>query len=394
MRKYILLLLFYILYCNGQDLSIKGMFDTFKNDIKGPKVLAQVYGKCFQGVGLVTCEPIFPDDDYTLSRELPYFLTVGQATGAFYCLECCSSVPSNIDVWDMYCPVTDATMNQINLYGYEARLARNAFEGDTEIVRCPLKRTACKYDDIGNTLSCNRTGDNTFLSGYKLTMDVVQYNVNFKTWKGVTNCEIESHEANHSIAGSSFHEEIIMRHFPPQIPPWDYPQVAFFSLFIIVIVYGLVYFCRKKHCPYCGNKLVISCNLCYKCRWVGVKPPDPVLLQALEEKGQLLQGNIPGAFPGSRWVVKFCRFLFISICCNCKKKVKVAPSKYDLAIKDLDESIEMMESKIQAALEDSDEETKQAVEKKRKKYKNNPNILEVDSQIIYEAVQHPKFIKT
>lgn len=371
----------------AQDLSVKGYFDTYLNVIN-QRTTALAYGRCFEGLGLYSCKPIFPDDDQILALELPYFLTVGSISGSNYCLQCCSSVPSNIDVWDLYCPVTTpALVNQVNLYGYEARFARNSFDGDSVVIRCPLRRSACTYDNSGNTLSCNRASDATFLAGYTLTLDVVQYNVNFKYWRGVSKCSIETIEVNATYTGN-FQEKIIMRHIPPTIPPWDYSKIGFFSFFIILLAYGLLYCCRRKHCPYCGNKLVLSRQLCYKCRWVGAKVPDPVLLKALEEKGETLQGKIPGIFPGLGMVAGFFRLIFVLVCCSCRRKVKVVPNKYDLMMQELEGNVSISESKIQSLEEDT-----KSVKYKKAKYKDNPNILEYDAQIIYEAIQHPKFIK-
>jgi hypothetical protein len=395
MNEFRLLILLVLLqyYVYSQDLTIKGFLNLHSIPID-QKEIGKVTGNCYDGSGLVTCKAHFADDDTTLKDELPYYLTIGETAGAVYCLQCCSTVPSNIDLWDMYCPVTSSSINQVNYFGYEGRFARSRTATDTTIITCPLKRKNCRYDDNGKVIGeCNQ--DNTVLTGYTLTLNVVQYNVNFKYWRGVESCEFETYETNATDASTgnttlpfrNFKETIIMRHIPPTIPSWDFSKISLFSLFFIFVVYGALYFCRKKHCEFCGNKLVLSFHLCYKCRWVGAKRPDPVLLQALEEKAQMLQGKEPG-FPGTKLIAGLCRLLFVTLFCSCKRKVKVAPSKYDLALLELESNIEMMESKIQAL-----EEEDQSVAKKKKKYKNNPNILEYEPQIIYEAVQHPKFIK-
>lgn len=373
-----------------QDLTLKGLLNSYLVPID-QKEIAQVNGKCYSGVGLFTCKPLLPNDDQSLFNELPYYLTIGGTAGAIYCLQCCGTFPDNIDTWDLYCPVSASTINQVNIFGYEARFARARDDTDTTIIRCPLRRSSCTYDDEGNTISCYR--DTTYLKGYTLTLNVVKYNVNFKYWRGVESCLIETEEVNTTATNTSmpfhtFHEKIVMKHLPPTIPPWDYSKIAFFSFFFIVLVYAVLYFCRKKHCEYCGNKLILSFHLCYKCRWVGAKRPDPVLLRALEEKGELIQGKEPDKFPGLSLVVGFFRMLFVMVCCSCQRKVKVAPTKYDLALQQLESSPDLMESKIQEI-----EQEDKAVVKKKKKYKNNPNILEYDDNIIYEAVQHPKFIK-
>lgn len=57
-------------------------------------------------------------------------------------------------------------------------------------------------------------------------------------------------------------------------------------------------------------------------------------------------------------------------------------------MQELEGNVSISESKIQSLEEDT-----KSVKYKKEKYKDNPNILEYDAQIIYEAIQHPKFIK-
>jgi hypothetical protein len=360
---YILFLISFFEFVVSQDVTVKGLFDYYINPIS-TRTIASIYGKCFQGIGLLTCKPVYPDDDGFLREQLPYFLTVGKTVGQNYCLSCCSSSPSDIDIWDMYCDVNEATQNQVNIYGYELRLARNMGETDQEVVRCPLRRSACAYDDLGNTLSCNRSADNTFLVGYTVTITVNVLDYNLKSWNSVSDCSIETVESNVSLAvtGEQFREKLIMIHKPPQYPSWDYPKAVFFVFFLFFVIYLLLYFCRRKRCPYCNAKLVLSRDLCTICRWVGAKPPDPVLMQALEEKGQHIQGNLPEKFPGLRLFVGLFRCLFILICCGCRRKVKVAPTKYDNVIKELESNLELVEEKIQTL-----DEVDKSVEKKVKK---------------------------
>ena len=66
----------------------------------------------------------------------------------------------------------------------------------------------------------------------------------------------------------------------------------------------MLYFFRRNHCSYCQGKLVFSKQLCVKCWFVGAQPVDPFLLAVLEEKGEILQGEMPERFPGSRDFVR------------------------------------------------------------------------------------------
>ena len=68
-------------------------------------------------------------------------------------------------------------------------------------------------------------------------------------------------------------------------------------------------------------------NMCILCKLVGAQPPDPVLIQALENKGQELQGDLPPRFPYAQRFVVFLRLLIIIFCpCWARRKVKVQPN--------------------------------------------------------------------
>jgi hypothetical protein len=57
---------------------------------------------------------------------------------------------------------------------------------------------------------------------------------------------------------------------------------GFFAFLGVIVLYVLLYFCRRKKCPICTKKLVIFPNRCYVCVFVGAEMPDPVLLKILE----------------------------------------------------------------------------------------------------------------
>lgn len=424
--------LFYlIVHC--QDLQIYGKFDSYLVPL-GTRQKSIVTSTCFEGIGFETCVPKQPDDDFLLAEELLYYRNLESYVGQTYCLQCCGSDPSNIDTWDLYCPII--SQSAINLYGYELRMARNKIKGDTEIISCPLKRSACSYSDTGATLSCNRSTDSTFLVGYTATIYLRRYNKNFQYWNGVTKCEIEAIESNTSlVAGENFHEKIIIIHHPVAQTSYDIFQTLMIIFFVFFICVVILYFCRRKRCPYCQKKLLFSLNMCIVCKIVGAEPPDPVLLQALEEKGQLLQGSLPERFPGSTIIVGFCQVLFKIL--TCRRKIKVTPITPKVVVKyqpdemklDIEKQIispqmtpdvsdvslvsalakepelpSTKAQKIKSTPRQSNSKSPRASKKKTNdsqtlisrlspKKKPNPNALAYEPQVIYAAVRHPKFEK-
>lgn len=388
------IILSFISHVAAQSVQIFGKFESYLTIIDAREI-AQIYSSCFSGLGLLTCVPTLPTDDQVLSWQLPYLKDLGVVKGQLYCTECCSLDPSNIDIWDLYCPVDAGSRNSVNVYGYELRMATNSHSGDTGYVSCPLRRSACTYSSTGKTLSCNRAGDTTYLVGYKLTLTVQKYDQNFKYWRGVSGCEIEAIEANASLAvGESFHEYIELVHMPPTYPSYDSPKIAIVSVAILLLVYGALYFCRRKRCVYCQGKLVLSYSLCYKCYLVGAKPPDPVLLQALEEKGELLQGQLPERFPFARLLLASLRTLYMMVCCTCLLSTKVHPSAinqplpYDTPFEQLEEAKEAVLDQVKRL-----KPSQQQGDKFQKILKKNPNLLDHHPRVIFEAIQHPKYVQ-
>jgi hypothetical protein len=309
----------------SQDLNIYGKFSSYTADIDNQEVDA-VYGSCFRGMNLVTCSPVLAEDDFSLAYDLDYYKSLAGVTGQFYCLKCCGTAPDHVDTWDMQCSVSDAINNGVNLFGYELRLARKAHSGDRGVIRCPLRRSACTYDSDGNTLECRPFETFTYLVGYTVKLWVNQYNQNFKYWKGVTKCEIETMESNFSlVTPEMFRETLVMVHEPLDSAQWDNFKVLIVLTFVIFMVYGILYFSRKARCMYCQQKLVFCTKLCYKCRIVGAEIPDPDLIKALEEKGQKIQGELPDDLLSPKTIIETfrdkvmgvfcCGFYYLCYCC-------------------------------------------------------------------------------
>lgn len=392
-----LVVLLYFHSASSQSVSLFGKFSSYLTTIDAREV-AKIYSNCFNGLNLLTCAPTLPTDDQVYSWQLPYLLKLGDMSGQYYCLQCCSQDPNNVDIWDLSCPVDAGSRNAVNVYGYELSMATNEYSGDTRYVTCPLKRTACKYDHTGKTLSCDRASDNTYLVGYTLKLTVHLYNENFKYWRGVSKCEIESIESTTPLnVTQSFKEYIILDHQPPVYPSYDFPKIAIVLVLLVFVAYGALYFCRRKRCVYCQGKLVLSMSLCYKCRLVGAKPPDPVLLQALEEKGEILQGKIPERFVGARLLIGTIRLLYMMVCCTCFLSKKIYPSAikdplpFDTPIEDIEEA-KMLESDLVQKIEKLKPSARDPIKFEKLK-KKNPNILDFHPRLIFEAVHHPKYIQ-
>ena len=289
-----------------QDKSIYGKFEQAVVPLDA-KEQAQILAKCFWGMGFTTCVANYQDDDIILQRNTDYYNDITDNYGSSYCLTCCGEHEEKQDTWDLHCDLDISTASSSNVYGYELRLGAMQYDGDQTIISCPLKRTACTYEDDGVTLiEC--VADNTYLVGYTLTLEVQEYDKNFNFWTGIKSCSLVAEESTTPLAsGDTFRETIIMEY------PWDIMNTLDFAkpliaLFIIItLTYIVLYTFRRKHCVYCQGKLVWSHELCLRCKFVGAEPIDPILLEALEDKGLHGQGEMPEQFPGSKKAVAYIR---------------------------------------------------------------------------------------
>jgi hypothetical protein len=286
----------------------------------GAQLLA--YSACYLGFGFTRCRAEQPDDDAVFRNELPYYRNFDQVWGLNYCLQCCAE-NAKTDIWDLKCEYDADTGPQINLYGYELRFARNAYIGDTGVTNCVIPRTACTYDDLtGMVEECDTVNDKTYLVGIEATLHVEIRSEDFFSYRSVTKCSVVSIERNHSLeTGEHFIEKYIIHH---ETGPheWSAFDGSLLSLLCIAFIYVILYYCRRQHCIICAKKLVFFKDRCYLCRFYGAHPPDPLLLKAMEEKGEYLQGEMPERFPGSKRMVKICVGCWNSLkcCCNCCSK--------------------------------------------------------------------------
>lgn len=309
MTRRVLVVCFFLLLKHAfGDLSILGMLQHAELPLDAGTV-SQVYSTCFYGLQLTRCKASYADDDVVAANDLLYYQNFDSVYGTPYCLQCCG-IDRSKDIWDLSCELNDVTVISSNLYGYEFRFARNEYPEDVRMVRCPLKRSACTYDDDGELIACESAGDIQKLKGYIITMHVVTYNGNFDYWRGVTKCEVETIETNETLnSGDLFYEKFIIHH---DIGPHTYDafQIVFLWLLSVIFIYIVLYYCRRTHCLVCGKKLVIFTDLCYLCRFYGAEPPDPLLVKALREKAAHLQGTPPQRFWCSKRIVSCCRATF------------------------------------------------------------------------------------
>jgi hypothetical protein len=245
-------------------------------------------------------------DNNEVINAIPYYLTINGFKDALYNVQCCGR-NRYVDVWRLGCPMDPVAKVRSNYYGMEFRMARKRTMSDKSYVICPIKRSACKYNDAtGETISCGiveKQYDKTYLVGYNLTIWVEEYSSNFFYWRGVSKCEVESIERLTPLrVNERFNETIYMIHQPKFQP--DASSAFFFLLTLLVLAYPLLYYCRRQTCSVCTKKLIFFFDRCYMCRFVGAYPTDPTLIKALEEKSEHIQGEYPDRLPSSRRIIR------------------------------------------------------------------------------------------
>jgi hypothetical protein len=277
----------------SQPEALKG---TFQNGalLIDEEMIAGVYGTCFSGMALSTCKNNLPVYN---PFNLPYYTTLNEIYGQAYCLQCCGQNVGNLDHWDLKCDLDPTSAGSVNLYGFEFRFATNRFPGDNGIVRCPIKRSCCTYDanDPLKLINCDKLYDETKLHGYVLELNVVQYEGSFTYWRGVESCKIHSIIEN-NISYSDlpvFTETIILNYKRAPFKPEIFHGMILLCL-LSLLLYFILYFCRKSHCIICGKKLIFFIEVCQMCRFYGAQRPDPNLVKALEEKGLMMNDESTG----------------------------------------------------------------------------------------------------
>lgn len=223
-----------------------------------------------------------------------------------YCLQCCSDNKGVPDYWELSCIQYTNVAPKTNLYGYELRIARLLTLTDTEVIRCPIKRTACSYNESNPNQVIECVADDTMLWGITVEFWVTIRSVNFQSWRSVEKCSVTVDERTELLPnGAPFAENYILYHsrHPQSLSAFD---GTLYSLICLLSIYLFLYYLRKDRCIICDKKLVIFCKRCYLCRFYGAYPPDPLLTQAMEEKGKYLQGEFPSKLAGLNTCSKCC----------------------------------------------------------------------------------------
>lgn len=319
--------------------------------------------KCYSGFQYTHCKANYPDDDGVMQNIAYFYLDF--TWGRPYCLQCCGGNP--VDVWDLDCEF-DSTPS--NLYGAEIRFWRNLFPGDKERVVCPVKRSACIYNETsGAVLECDVRSDATYLVGITVTIDIIVQHGNFETWNTITACNVESHESNVSLIDGDYFKEIyIMNHIrgPYMFQPF---HAVLLSLLSILSIFFFLYYCRSAHCVVCNKKLIFFVQRCYLCRFYGAQLPDPQLMKALEEKSKPMRGSVPDNFPGIgccfECMSAVATVVTCGYCCCC---IKCLRKRYQILPSDKDS--------ITSTVDMGDE-------------KPNPHLIKQHPYFLHKAIDHP-----
>ena len=313
-----LFLLFFAALGQLQDKNLYGEFMVYNYPMDA-RAIDSINSQCFEGMGYINCKPVNLSTRESRDNSIPYYVQLLDIVDDYICLQCCG-INQNVDIWDLECPITMLTALTYNNYGLVLHMAKRRFGGDREIVSCPMKRSICNYDEItGETIDCDGyLNDETYLIGYVLTLNVIQYSEYFSYWKGITSCSIEALESSSPLVENDvFKEKIVLVHLPVS-PTFDYFRISVLFILLIFVLYPIMYYCRDANCSVCSRKLIFFFNRCPMCRFVEAHPADPRLVSALEEKSKYLQGQMQlEAYPGKSKLEFIFGRIFNYFCPGC-----------------------------------------------------------------------------
>jgi hypothetical protein len=273
------------------------------------------YSTCYAGFGYTNCEAKQADDDVVLENTLYYYKNFDLTRGTNYCLQCCNDIPGP-DIWELECLQYTDVGPKKQVYGYELRMARRLTLTDVEVIRCPIYRTACTYNESDPLQVITCAADDTSLWGITVEFWVTIRSTNFQSWRSIENCVVTADERSEALPNMELFSEKYIIYHTRQPQPLSAFDGTLYSLIAILGIYLLLYFFRRDKCIICEKKLVFFCQRCYLCRFYGAHPPDPLLLKAMTEKSEYLQGEFPERFPGVKACVK-CYSRMISCCQAC-----------------------------------------------------------------------------
>ena len=308
-----MVLIFFVRPTRGQQQkltqvnSVLGKMSNFDTEYDFTE-LGEITGLCFSGIGLKTCQSVIPTDDSVAQSELTYY-TINLQKPTQYCLACCGTSQQFVDTWNLRCPVDLFTAASTNVYGKEFRFGvKPTFADSTQVTVCALKRSACRYN--GNTLlGCAET-DNTYLWGFKLHLDVLEYSEGLTFWRGVSGCSVEVIENLAPMqVGDIWTEQVVMHFRPAEFKPLATWNLMFLVLLVLSVGYPLLWWYRTAQCIVCNRKLTLvplPLKRCAYCLYLNADLPDPYLLEALEAKGRrIIDADFRPTLPWNKKIAKF-----------------------------------------------------------------------------------------
>jgi hypothetical protein len=241
--------------------------------------------------------------------------------------------------------------------------------------------SACTYDASDKLISCNQLGDNTKLHGYEIVINVVEYEADFKYWRGVESCEVLSIVENtvSYLDNPIFKEKFVLKYKRPPFKATAFHAMVLLCL-ISLVLYVALYMFRKDNCVVCGKKLILSCNRCVVCIALGAEPPDDALLKALSEKGTILTDESTGDV-----CCMDCR------CCTARGRLVQYHVKRSAKIHSI--NVAMAEGKIDGPGY-FENHLLQPIEYQNRSAKlGEVAEVKVDEELLYRAAGHPMYAK-
>lgn len=147
--------------------------------------------------------------------------------------------------------------------------------------------------------------NNYYLTEIELSLDVMLFADIFgNTWRSVSACSVRTKESSMLSLNDNLLQNVIMRVVDGPNPwlTYAWPCLALVILAFFVCISCLIRWRRDKVCATCTRRLIFGRDQCLICQWLGVQPPDIVLLSRLRDRGQRVIG--PGHYyrSGFRYV--------------------------------------------------------------------------------------------
>ena len=146
----------------------------------------------------------------------------------------------------------------------------------------------------------HKRANQMYLTEVTLTLDLIMYADIFgNTWRSVSACSASTTELSTIGLNDNLKQNVIMRVVEGPNPWLTYAVlcliIAIFSFFVCISC--LIRWRRDKVCGTCTRRLIFGRDQCLICQWLGVQPPDLVLLSRLRDRGQRVVG--PGHYQSS-----------------------------------------------------------------------------------------------